>query len=264
MPTYLITNRVPDGFTPSPEAFAAWTAWFDSLGDAVADRGNPAFVGTTAGSCGPGTMLGGYTLITANDLDAAAGLVADHPLMTRGGGVEVAELTPINEGTRLRSSREFSVTTSVHVAAPPEEVFGYFTDPARYVRWMGAEAKLTPVPGGEYRIRMGDGFEAAGEFTELDPPRRLVFTWGFADDEAAKKTKNPQAGEAASGSVMPAGSTRVTVTFKPEGPGTRLTLAHDRLPNIELETGHKIAWDTYLPRLVIHVAGGDPGSDPHA
>ena len=30
MPTYLITNRVPDGFAPSPEAFAAWTAWFDS------------------------------------------------------------------------------------------------------------------------------------------------------------------------------------------------------------------------------------------
>src|SRR5579863_1867883 len=48
MPTYLITNRVPDGFTPSSEAFAAWTAWFDSLGDAVADRGNPAFASTTA------------------------------------------------------------------------------------------------------------------------------------------------------------------------------------------------------------------------
>ena len=48
MPSYLITNRVPDGFTPSPEAFAAWTAWFDSLGGAVADRGNPAFAGTYA------------------------------------------------------------------------------------------------------------------------------------------------------------------------------------------------------------------------
>jgi hypothetical protein len=73
MPTYLITNRVPEDFTASPEAFAAWTAWFDSLGDAVADRGNPAFAATTAGNCGPGTMLGGYTLITADDLDAAAG-----------------------------------------------------------------------------------------------------------------------------------------------------------------------------------------------
>jgi Activator of Hsp90 ATPase homolog 1-like protein len=109
--------------------------------------------------------------------------------MTRGGGVEVAELTLINEGTRLRSGGEFSVTTSVHVAAPPAEVFNYFTDPARYVRWMGAEAKLNPVAGGEYRIRMGDGFEAAGEFTELDPPRRLVFTWGFADTRPLRRPR---------------------------------------------------------------------------
>ena len=53
MPIYLITNRVPDGFTPGQEAFAAWTAWFDSLGDAVADRGNPAFASTAAGSTAP-------------------------------------------------------------------------------------------------------------------------------------------------------------------------------------------------------------------
>jgi uncharacterized protein YndB with AHSA1/START domain len=264
MPTFLITNRVVAGFTASPEAFAAWTAWFARLGDAVTDRGNPAFAGTTAGNCGAGTVLGGYTLITAASLDAAVDLAADHPLLTRGGGVEIAELTLINEGIRLRSDAEFTVTTSVHVAAAPEDVFSYFTDPARYVRWMGAEAKLNPVPGGVYRIRMGDGFEAAGMFTELDPPCRLVFTWGFADDEAAKKTKNPRAGEATSASAMPAGSTRVTVTFEPEGQGTRLTLTHDQLPSVELRTGHKVAWDTYLPRLVIHVAGGDPGADPHS
>jgi uncharacterized protein YndB with AHSA1/START domain len=264
MPIYLITNRVPDGFTPGPEASAAWTAWFDRLGDAVADRGSPAFAGTAAGHFGAGTTLGGYTLVTAASLDDALGLVADHPLLTRGGGVEVAELTLMNEGAGLCSGAGFSVTTSVHVAAEPETVFGYFTNPARYVRWMGAQAKLSPVPGGEYRIRMGDGFEAAGSFTELDPPHRVVFTWGFADDEAAKKTKNPQPGEATSGAVMPAGSTRVSVVFAPEGHGTRLTLTHDRLPSVELQLGHRVAWDTYLPRLVVLVAGGDPGPDPHA
>ena len=89
MPIYLITNRVPDGFAPGPEAFAAWMAWFDSLGDAVADRGNPAFASTTAGNIGAGTTLGGYSLVTAASLDDALGLVADHPLLTRGGGVEV-------------------------------------------------------------------------------------------------------------------------------------------------------------------------------
>lgn len=37
---------------------------------------------------------------------------------------------------------------SVHIAAQPETVFPYFTDPARYVQWMGSQADLEPVPGG--------------------------------------------------------------------------------------------------------------------
>ena len=67
-----------------------------------------------------------------------------------------------------------------------------------------------------------------------------------------------------SGSAMPAGSTRVTVTFDAEGGGTRVTLRHDDLPNDELREGHRVAWQTYLPRLAIRAAGGDPGPDPHA
>lgn len=121
MSVYLITNRVPDGFAPGAEAFAAWAARFDRLGDAVADRGNPAFASTAAGNSGAGTTLGGYTLVTAASLDGALGLVADHPLLARGGGVEVAELTLFNECARLHSGAGFTVTTSVHVAAAPED-----------------------------------------------------------------------------------------------------------------------------------------------
>ena len=150
---------------------------------------------------------------------------------------------------------------SVHVAAAPEDVFPYFTDPARYVQWMGSEAKLEPVPGGVYRVRMPDGFEAAGTFLSVDPPHQLAFTWGFADDEAAQHTKR---GEATSSGDMPAGSTRVTVILDAEDGGTRLTLRHDRLPNRELRDGHQIAWETYLPRHVIRAADGDPGPDPHS
>jgi hypothetical protein len=53
MPTYLITNRVPEDFTGSPEAFAAWTAWFEKLGPSLKDRGNPAFARSTPGTAGP-------------------------------------------------------------------------------------------------------------------------------------------------------------------------------------------------------------------
>ena len=53
------------------------------------------------GNCGPETALGGYSLIQAPDLEAAIALVKTHPLTTRGGGVEVGELTILNSGREL-------------------------------------------------------------------------------------------------------------------------------------------------------------------
>jgi uncharacterized protein YndB with AHSA1/START domain len=157
----------------------------------------------------------------------------------------------------------FTVEESVHIAATPDNVFVYFTAPTLYVQWMGAEATLEPVVGGVYEVRMEDGFGAAGTFLQVSPPHDLAFTWGFADDDAAKHVKHAQA-EANSGSAMPAGSTLVTVTLRADNGGTRLTLRHQDLPNAELRHGHQVAWRTYLLRLVIRAEGGDPGADPHA
>jgi hypothetical protein len=106
LPTYLITNRAPASFTPSPGAFAAWTDWFEQLGSHLEDRGNPAFKRTTLGNCGPETVLGGYTLIDADDLDAAVELAESHPLIKFGGGVEIGELTLINAGRELAAGSE--------------------------------------------------------------------------------------------------------------------------------------------------------------
>jgi uncharacterized protein YndB with AHSA1/START domain len=151
------------------------------------------------------------------------------------------------------------VEVTIHVQAAPADVFPYLTDPARYVRWMGSEARLEPVPGGVYRVAMPDGFAAAGTFAGVVRPHLVVFTWGFADDEAASHTKGDEPPGA-----MPAGSTRVTVTLQDENGGTRLTLRHADLPSEELRAAHEVAWSTYLPRLAVAAAGGDPGPDPHA
>src|SRR6266536_2331684 len=79
------------------------------------------------------------------------------------------------------------VEVTVLVPAVPPEVFGFLTDPARYVQWMGSEAELDPVPGGVYRVRMADGFCAAGRFVEVAHPRLVVFTWGFADQARGRR-----------------------------------------------------------------------------
>ncbi len=155
------------------------------------------------------------------------------------------------------------VEVTMHIPAAPRDVFGYFTDPARYVEWMGSEAELEPVPGGVYRVRMPDGFAAAGEFLQVERPHRVVFSWGFADDEAARRTKHER-GETTGGGAMPPGSTRVTVTLEDEDGGSRLTLRHENLPSPELREGHRIAWNAYLPRLATRAAGGDPGPEPHS
>jgi uncharacterized protein YndB with AHSA1/START domain len=145
-----------------------------------------------------------------------------------------------------------SVAVSVRIAAAPESVFPYLTDPARYVEWMGSEARLEPVPGGQYRVAMADGFAAAGTFAEVQPPRRLAFSWGWADDEAARHVRHEP------------GSTRVVVTLAAEDGGTRLDLQHHDLPTAELRDAHREAWEAYLARLSIRAAGGDPGPDPHS
>ncbi len=124
------------------------------------------------------------------------------------------------------------------------------------------------MPGGVYRVRMPDGFEAAGRFLEVARPHLVVVSWGFADDEAASRTKHeggePGGAGGPGASAMPAGSTRVTVTLQDQDGGTRLVLRHENLPSESLREGHEIAWNTYLPRLAIRAAGRDPGADPHA
>jgi uncharacterized protein YndB with AHSA1/START domain len=129
----------------------------------------------------------------------------------------------------------------IRIEASPETVFAFFTDPVRMVQWMGNEATLDPRPAGVFAVgfvRDIGQVAVRGEFVEIVPFKRLVFTWGI-DAEAF--------------GVAP-GSTRVEVSLVPDRGGTIVRLAHTQLPDAAVEF-HSAGWGHYLERLAV-VAGG--------
>ena len=130
----------------------------------------------------------------------------------------------------------------IHIAAPPEVVFEYFTRPEALVRWLGEGAVLDPRPGGEFTVRFR-GASVQGRYLEVDRPRRVVISWG-------------RAGSAG----FPPGASTLEVTLVADGEGTTVRVVHDGLPPTEASP-HARGWAHVLPRLAVTAAGGDPGLD---
>ncbi|WP_165966140.1 SRPBCC family protein [Actinomadura sp. 7K534] len=128
-----------------------------------------------------------------------------------------------------------TIERTVWIQAPPEAVWRFFTDPARLARWWG-QAEADARPGGVLRVSMPDGPRPVmhGEFVELLPYERIVFTFGWEPAPEAP-------------AIAP-GASRVEVTLTPADGGTSLTLRHSGLPlPLEDETGD--GWTGLLRRL---------------
>ena len=99
MPTYLIAYHGAGGPPPTQEAreqmMAAFGAWVASVGDHMVDPGAPLGASKTVSqegvTDGGSEQIGGYSLIKADDLDEAVGLVKSHPFIARGGSLQVSE-----------------------------------------------------------------------------------------------------------------------------------------------------------------------------
>ena len=71
------------------------------------------------------------------------------------------------------------ITREIYIAAPPQTVYAYFTDPVKALRWKGQDATLDPRPSGVYRLILGEGNIVRGEYVRLTPYSQIVFTWGW-------------------------------------------------------------------------------------
>jgi uncharacterized protein YndB with AHSA1/START domain len=62
---------------------------------------------------------------------------------------------------------------------PAAEVFDHLVDPALFGLWMAANATLDATPGGVIRWTHPNGDFVSGRYMDVDPPRRLVFSYGW-------------------------------------------------------------------------------------
>ena len=136
-------------------------------------------------------------------------------------------------------SQETVVVKKV-INASRDEVFRAFTEADIMSRWfypeedMSAEVSNNPVEGGGYTLKMhtknGDIYTHVGEYREISPPDKLVFTWN-------------------SDFVQ---NTVVTVTLADSESGTEVTITHDLLPEGEMAENHRGGWTGCLDRLELY------------
>ena len=125
-----------------------------------------------------------------------------------------------------------AIEITQRIEAPPEIVFAYLTDSHRFVKWMGVGAQLDARPGGRYRIDVDGEHIASGEYQVVEPPRRLVMSWGWEGHP-----------------TVPPGSTTVEITLTLENGATVLRLRHLGLPDEGERRQHSEGWRLYTSQL---------------
>jgi uncharacterized protein YndB with AHSA1/START domain len=137
-----------------------------------------------------------------------------------------------------------SLTIKRRLNAPPAKVFSAWTDPEKVKRWMGpGEIKTVRAEndvrvGGRYRILMqtpaGEEHDVSGVYREVIANEKLVYSWAWK--------------------TMPERESLVTVTFKPDGDGTLLTLTHEQFFDEDARDRHQGGWNGALDKLERYLA----------
>jgi uncharacterized protein YndB with AHSA1/START domain len=132
--------------------------------------------------------------------------------------------------------------------APRERIFSMLTEPVELVKWWGPHGFTTPgtelnlAVGGGYRLTMkppeGDLFHVSGEFLEIDPPNRLVYTFRWEEP-------TPDDTE-----------TIVTLSLQAVGEGTEVWLSQGFFTTQERLALHRNGWTDAFEKLGEVVGSG--------
>jgi len=142
----------------------------------------------------------------------------------------------------MAARKNFSLEIERVIEAPRDQVYAAWTDPAQMKQWFGPENVQTrdliadARVGGTFRWDVtnpeGEEMTMRGEYRELQPGKKIVFTWQWADDEDWENHVSI-----------------VTVELADADGGTELRLTHEQLPNEESRDGHTRGWESALDKL---------------
>ena len=137
-----------------------------------------------------------------------------------------------------------SVTLKRRLNAAPAQVYAAWTNPAQLARWFGPAgtvegsvvAELDVRVGGRFRASFTGGLdgnseyhEVGGTYREVVPNQKLVFTWAWH--------------------TTPERESLVTITIKPDGDGSLLTLHHEQFFDQAACDGHTRGWNQTLDKF---------------
>ena len=134
-----------------------------------------------------------------------------------------------------------SLTLTRRINAAPAKVYAAWTDPEKIAAWFGptrvkegsVQAETDLRAGGRYRISFhatdGEYFQVGGVYREIVPNERLVFSWAWHS--------------------TPERESELTISLKPDGAGTLLTLHHEKFFDEAARDGHEKGWIELLGKL---------------
>ena len=141
-----------------------------------------------------------------------------------------------------KGTEKLSLEIKRLIQAPRDRVYAAWTDPAQLKQWFGPENVQTHElvadarVGGKFRWDLsnpeGEKMTCRGEYRELQPGKKIVFTWQWEDDEDWENHVSI-----------------VTVELDDAGGETALRLTHEKLPNKESRDGHTRGWNSALDKL---------------
>ena len=143
---------------------------------------------------------------------------------------------------RAKTGEKRSLEIKRFINAPRDRVYAAWTDPKQLREWFGPENVRTrdlvaeTRVGGKFRWDLtnpeGEEMTVFGEYRELVPGKKIVFTWKWDDDENWEEHNSV-----------------VTVEFSDRDGGTDVRLIHEKLPNAESRDRHNEGWNSVLDRL---------------